>query len=337
MIRTSFLLPVRDGAATIEVAVRSLLDQTDPDHEIVLVDDGSTDATGAIAARLAHEDARVRVVGLPPTGIVGALNAGLEACRGTYVARMDADDRCDPRRLERQIPLLEGDPGLGVVDARLRLFRDGDDVPEGMRLYAEWINRMIEPEDFDREILVESPIVHPAATFRRDVVVGLGGYRDGPFPEDYDLWLRLHAAGWRLRKVPEVLIEVRDRPERLTRVDPRYGKDAFRRARMGWLAATVLARPRRVALWGAGKEGGPWRRWLLAQGHTVVVVVDVAQRRLGGTRDGIPVVAPDALAGVDAELCLVAVGARGARAEIRAELARVRPDWTEGRHWWALR
>lgn len=337
MIRTSWLLPVRDGAATVGEAVGSLLAQTDPDHEIVVVDDGSADATASIVARLAAGDDRVRILALPPTGIVGALNAGLAACRGRFIARMDADDRCVPERLARQIPVLEADPRLGVVDTRVRLFRDDGEVPEGMQRYAAWINGLVEPEDFDREILVESPIVHPAATFRRDVVLGLGGYRDGPFPEDYDLWLRMHAAGLRLRKIPEVLIEVRDRPERLTRVDPRYAKDAFRRARMDWLAATVLSRPRRVALWGAGKEGGPWRRWLRANGHTIPAIVDVAERRLGGTRDGVPVVPPEALPGVDAELCLVAVGARGAREEIRAELGRLRPDWVEGRHWWALR
>ncbi len=64
-----------------------------------------------------------------------------------------------------------------------------------MRIYGEWVNQVLLPTDFDRELLVESPIVHPGATLRRSAVERIGGYRDGDFPEDYDLWLRLHAAG----------------------------------------------------------------------------------------------------------------------------------------------
>jgi hypothetical protein len=148
----------------------------------------------------------------------------------------------------------------------------------------------------------------------------------------------LHATGRRFAKVPDVLHAMRDRPARLTRTDPRYAQVGLRTARMGWLSSTVLARRRRIALWGAGKEAKPWIRWLVARGHDLRVVVDVARRRWGGTRAGtVPVCPPDALADCDADLCLVAVGARGARTEIRAELSRVRPDWVEGRDWWALR
>ena len=332
--RTSFLLPVRDGAATLGEAVASALAQTDPDHEVVVVDDGSTDGSAAVAE--AFGDRRVRVLRRPAAGLVAALNAGLEACRGRWVARLDAADRAHPERLARQIPLLEADPTLGVIDGQVRFFRDGEEVPAGMRRYADWLNHVLAPADFDRLLLVESPIAHPAATYGREVVLGLGGYREGPFPEDYDLWLRLHAAGWRLRKVPETLVEMRDRPARLTRTDPRYGRDGFRRVRQDWLAATVLARPRRVVLWAARKESRPWLRWLLAEGHEVVALVDIDPARIGRRRQGVPVVAPEALPDLDAEIGLVALGMIGGRARGRATLARLRPDWEEGRHWWAV-
>ena len=242
--------------------------------------------------------------------------------------------------------MLEAEPNLVLVDGMVELFRDVGEVPEGMRLYQAWINGVVAPGDFDRAMLVESPIVHPAATFRTSVVRALGGYREeaqgpgvepGPVPEDYDLWLRLHAAGWRFRKVPEVLVRMRDAPQRQTRTHPRYDRRAFRRARMIHLARTLLAERRSLVVWGAGKEGRPWIRWLLGQGHQVVAVIDIDPRKIGSVRQGIPIVPPEALAGLAADHCLVCVGARDARPLIRAAIRRSRPSWREGRELLFLR
>jgi glycosyltransferase involved in cell wall biosynthesis len=342
----SVLLPFRDAATTLDAAVGSVL-AWEEDLELLLLDDGSEDE-GPTAARVwAARDGRARVVALPRRGLVPTLNAGLAAARGRYVARMDADDVAARHRLARQIPLLESDPGLAAVDGQVTLFRDDDQpVPEGMRRHAAWINAVLAPEDFARAWSVESPVVHPAVTFRRDAVRAVGGYREsagsqtvafGPVPEDYDLWLRLATAGWRFRKVPEVLVRMRDRPARLTRTHPAYAREAFRRARMLWLERTALADRRRVVLWGAGKEGRPWLRWLLRGGHEVPAVIDVDPGKIGSRRQGVPVLAPNALPGLVADLGLVAVAARGARDLIRAALATLRPDWREGRDWWALR
>jgi hypothetical protein len=195
---------------------------------------------------------------------------------------------------------------------------------------------VIEPEDFDRLLLAESPVVHPAASFRRDVVADAGGYRDGPFPEDYDLWLRLHARGWRFRKVPSVLVRMRDHERRLTRTSQRYSKSGFRAVAQHWLRHGPLAEPRRVALWGAGRGARAWHAWLDEIGSPPVVVIDVDPAKIGKTRRGAPVVSYERLAEIEAELCLVAVGSRGAVPRIRDAIAELRPDWREGRDWWAV-
>ena len=329
-------MPVRNGEATLEAALRSVLAQTDPDLEVVVVDDGSTDATTEIATALGAADPRLRLVRRAPSGIVGALNAGLAACRGRYIARMDADDRAVPERLARQIPLLDADPTLAVVDGRAHLFRDEGEVPEGMRRYVAWLGSVCEPEDFDRSILIESPVVHPAATLRRSAVEAIGGYRDGPFPEDYDLWLRLHAAGWRLRKVPEVLVHQRDRPSRLTRTDPRYGRDAFRRARRDYLRRTLLARPRRLWLWATRRERRAWLPWLLAEGHEVVAALDVDPAKVGGRSHSVPVRSWEDLADLDADAGLMAIAVPKGRDEARRAVSRLWPGGVEGRDWWCV-
>ncbi len=335
----SALMAVRDGASTVAAAAHTVLAWGDGLLELVVVDDGSRDGTPGVLEDLARADPRVRVLTTGPRGLVPALNTGLAACRGPYVARMDADDLASPERLECQIPLLEADGRLVLVDGQVEFFRDHGAVPEGMRLHQAWINTVVQAGDFERAFSVESPVVHPAATFRREAVLAVGGYRAcaegsgvpaGPVPEDYDLWLRLQAAGWRFRKVDRTLVRMRDRPERLTRTHPAYSREAFRRARMLWLAETALSRPRRVVVWGAGKEGRPWIRWLLGAGHHLVAVVDIDPRKIGSVRQGVPIIAPEALVDVQAELCLVAVAARGARPLIRRAIGDLRPDWREG-------
>ncbi len=317
----SFLIPARDAAETVQEALESALAQTVRAIEVVLVDDGSTDGTAALAEAIAARDPRVRVLRRPAEGLVAALNAGAAACRAPYLARLDADDRAHPDRVARQLEALDADPTLGVVDGQVAFFRDDGDVPGGMQRYADWVNRVVQPEDFSRALLIESPVVHPAATLRASALRAVDGYRDGPFPEDYDLWLRLHAAGWRLRKIPEVLVEMRDRPQRLTRTHPRYGKVAFREARRAHLTATLLARPRRLWLWAARKERRAWLPWLLAQGHDVVATLDADPAADGRARLGVPVRHFSALPEIRAELGLVALGVPDWREDARVAVA----------------
>jgi hypothetical protein len=73
-------------------------------------------------------------------------------------------------------------------------------------------------------IFLESPLAHPSVMLRRERIIGAGGYRDGAFPEDYELWLRLHRSGHRLAKLKQPLLDWRDEPGRLSRRDPRYAR-----------------------------------------------------------------------------------------------------------------
>lgn len=322
----TFVIPARNEAPRIAAAVASALGQSVPPAEVLVIDDHSSDDTAVVARQCG-----ARVVSNRGRGLVAALNCGLSETRTPLVARLDADDVASADRLALQLPLLANHT---VVDGQVELVRPGG-IAEGMQLWQAWINGLLTADDIDRELLVESPVVHPAATYSRQAVLDVGGYRQGDFPEDYDLWLRLHAAGHRFAKVAQVVVTMLDRPERLTRTDPRYSRDAFRRARWSWLASTVLASPRRVVLWGAGKECRPWVRWLRDNGHTLVAVLEISGR---GTRRGdAPILDPQALVDLDCDYLFMAVGARGARQEIRGRIATLRPEWAEGRDWWAVR
>lgn len=127
--KVSLVVAVRNAAATLEMAVGSLLDQSWADLEILLVDDASDDETPAIAARLADRDPRVRVLANARTpGAYGARNTGLEAARGAYVGFHDGDDWAQPQRIEQQVRAIEAKDVAAAVSKHFRLAGDGRPV-----------------------------------------------------------------------------------------------------------------------------------------------------------------------------------------------------------------
>lgn len=321
MPRISVLLPARDAARTVRGAVVSILRQTERDLSVVCVDDGSVDGTADVLEALAARDRRVRVLRGPGEGIARALNRGLAACDGELVARMDADDLAHPRRLELQHAALDADPALAAVGSRVRLFPAAR-IRAGMARYAAWLNALVTPELVARDLLVEAPLVHPASAVRRAALEAAGGWRDGPFPEDYDLWLRLSAAGGRLTNLPETLLGWRESPGRLTRTDPRYALERHVALKCAFLARGPLAARREVAIWGAGETGRRFADALCAEGVGVALFLEVDRRKIGRTVRGAPVLSHEEAERARGLPLLVAVGAPGARDLIRAELAR---------------
>jgi glycosyltransferase involved in cell wall biosynthesis len=318
--RVSVVLPVRDAATTLEESLLSLRGQTLREHEVVAVDDGSTDDSLALLRAFAREDSRVRVVPRPARGLVSALNSGLEAARAPLIARMDADDLARADRLERQARRLDQDPALDVLGCRVSL--DGV-TNAGMRAYVEWSNALLRHEEIVDDLFVESPLVHPSVMVRLRVLRALEGWRAFDGPEDYDLWLRAHAAGFRFGKLDETLLLWRDRPTRLTRTDPRYAAPKFLAPKIENLERFRLEAGRQLVIWGAGRIGKRWARELLTRGHRVTAFVEVDPAKIGARIHGAPVVGVAGAVAPRGALHLAAVGQLGARARIRAEAARL--------------
>ncbi len=321
---------MRDGARWLGAAVRSALDDSDAGDEVVVVDDGSRDDPGSVLPL----DPRVHLLRRPPLGIAAALETGRAVATGELIARLDCDDLVVPGRLSAQRDFLGRHPAVAAVGGRARAVSDEGPVPAFMRRYVQWVNGLRHPA---KEILVESPMFHPATTFRASALAAVGGWRQGNFAEDYDLFLRLAAAGMGLHNLDREVLAWRDRPGRLTRTDPRYGREAALGLKQAWLAGGPMCSRRRVVVWGAGRAARPWLRWAASGHHDLVGVLDIGAGRAGFTsRHGRPVLPPEALADLPVEILLVAVGAAGAREQVRARVAAMQPALQEGRDWFAV-
>lgn len=315
------LMPVRNGVGTLAACLDSIQSQSLADFELLVVNDGSTDGTEALVSARAREDARIRLVSGPHRGLVACLNAGLHLARATLVARMDGDDLMDRERLALQRAFLRDHPGVDVVASRVEAFPAGD-TGVGMDEYLRWQNGCRGGDALRDEIYVECPLTHPSAMFRRDAVVDAGGYRDGDFPEDYELWLRLTERGCRMAKIDRCLLRWRQRDDSLSRVDPRYSRDAFDRLRARYLARDRrLGGGRPVVFWGAGRRTRRRADHLIALGVSPSAWVDVDPRKIGRRHEAAPVVAPEWLRErAPRPFVLSWVASHGARERIGAAL-----------------
>ena len=323
MPRVSVLLPVRDAGPFLGPCLASLAAQSLADHEVVAVDDGSSDGSRALLDDAARTDPRVRVVATGRRGLVSALNTALREARAPLAARMDADDVAHIERLAIQAARLETDVATDILGCRVRLVGGPAAGNAGMQAYVAWQNSLIEHDAIVRDIWVESPLAHPSVMARTQLLRALGGYREIDGPEDYDLWLRSHAAGRRFAKTPETLLDWRDRPDRLTRTDPRYSPDRFLALKVEALLTGPLRQDRPIVVWGAGPVGKAWARALAACGRPVAAFVEVDPRKIGQRIHEAPVIGVSGVASRAGALHLAAVGDASARWRIRFEASRL--------------
>jgi glycosyltransferase involved in cell wall biosynthesis len=317
--RISILLPVRDAETTLGACLRSILRQTEPDWECVVVDDGSRDGSLELARAAGAVDPRIRVFARAREGLVAALNAGLAECDASLVARMDADDLMHRNRLAVQQAALEQDRELAAVGSHVRLFPRRELGP-GMRAYERWLASVDSPRRVREEAFVECPLAHPTL-FARASVLQAFGYRDVGWPEDYDLVLRLLEGGERVGVVPRRLLSWRHGPERHSRMSPVYQQERFTACKATFLARSFLSEHDAYVLWGYGGTGRALHRALRAHGKKASAIVELHPGRIGKTIQGAPVIRPEALAARRREPLVVSVAGARAREEIRAALA----------------
>lgn len=181
-------MPVYNRARFVRTAIESVLAQ-DADFELVIVDDGSTDGSFAIASEYAARDRRIVLLRSERNeGIAAALNKGVAAARGKYIAPQDSDDISLPHRLARQAAVLDASPDVAIVAMLAELIDVNGRHVRTLRTSL--------PSDAAEYLLHFSNVIggNGRAMFRREALLAAGGYR-GELSVDYDLWSRLRHFG----------------------------------------------------------------------------------------------------------------------------------------------
>jgi hypothetical protein len=205
--RVTVLMPVYNGEEFLREAVESILGQTFPDFELLVINDGSTDGSAEILRNMS--DPRMRLVHNERNmGLIATLNRGFELAQGEYLARMDCDDVSRPERLARQVDYLDRNRAIGLCGAWFRKFGPGGDK------VVRWET---EPEGVRASMLFASSVAHPTVMLRREAFVSRQLRYDPEFPhaEDYDLWARAMSF-MDMANLPEVLLDYRVHPHQVT-------------------------------------------------------------------------------------------------------------------------
>lgn len=202
--KISILMGIYNCEDTLEEAVNSIIDQTEKNWELILCDDGSSDETYALACRLQNKDSRIVVIrNSENQGLAYTLNHCLQVARGSYIARMDGDDRCSADRFEKELCFLEHNPDFAVVSCAMDFFDAYGTY--GVSIYNEYPQR--------KDLIKGSPFCHAGCMMRKNVLLDLSGYNTSPSVErmeDYDLWFRLYSAGYCGYNLNEILYSMRD-------------------------------------------------------------------------------------------------------------------------------
>ncbi|MDZ4179243.1 MAG: glycosyltransferase [Coriobacteriia bacterium] len=191
MVRFSVVVPAYNAAATLSSTLDALLEQSLDDWECVIVDDGSTDDTLAIARGYAADDSRFRVLSQPNAGTGGAYNTGVSGARGEYVVLCSADDILLPEHLAEMAALIAREPGFDIYSTNGFLWTPEGDVRRVVYQPGEVA------QSWSLEELIDRCFYSVGATYRRGLFDSVGGYRTAVFGEDYDFWLRAMAQGAR--------------------------------------------------------------------------------------------------------------------------------------------
>lgn len=237
----SVVLSVRNGGRDLPQALGTILNQSFTDFELIAIDNGSTDETGAYLDGI--PDPRVRVFHQADAGLAAALNRGISLARGRYIARQDHDDLADLNRIAKQVEFLDAHPGHALVGTRAEIW-------VGDRPSGKFHDHPTEDSELRFALLFNNYFVHSSVMMRTAALDEVGVYatdRSRQPPEDYELWSRI-ARRFRVANLPERLTIYREVPTSMSRegVDP-FKEKLISISAENLAAATVgAAEPQRV-------------------------------------------------------------------------------------------
>ena len=249
MVAISVIMGIYNCSATLQEALDSLYEQTFQDFEIILCDDGSTDNTLLVAEENRQKHSNIVLLKNDENrGLNYTLNRCLKYARGKYIARMDGDDISLPMRFEKEYNFLESHPEYDIVSAAMIHFDEMGDFKKGNPKECPQKNDLIKG----------TPFAHPPCMVKKDVYNAVNGYSVGKWllrVEDYHLWVKMYAAGYRGYNFKEPLHKWRDDRQAFARRKYRYRLNeayvkylAIKMCKLPWYYVVYMLKPLVVGL-----------------------------------------------------------------------------------------
>lgn len=206
-VPVSALMPVRNGQAYLQASIRNVLANLQSEDQLVVVNDGSNDATGRLLLDAAKLDSRVLVLTTEGIGIAAALNLGIREATHEFLARFDVDDIYPVDRIEKQLQTFDNSMAAVFSD-----YEFVNEENEGLGIMPSAVT----PAATKLSLMSGVRAAHPSVIFRKSACLDVGGYipSDGP-AEDLSLWLRMAKVG-KITTVPKVLLRYRLSPHSIT-------------------------------------------------------------------------------------------------------------------------
>jgi GT2 family glycosyltransferase len=227
--RISVILPVFNAARFLGDSIRSVLDQTFLDFELIIINDGSTDASADIISRFS--DPRIISLSQPNMGLAATLNKGVSMARGELIARQDNDDISLPLRLQSQFVRMIREPSLVLLGTAATI------IDEAGKPTGRYHDHPTEPAELKYRLLFDNPFVHSSVIFRKPAFLKAGGYStdEGIF-EDYELWTKLADTG-RVANLEGRLLQYREVSTGMSKSAAAYGEKVRRQSFRNIVAA----------------------------------------------------------------------------------------------------
>ena len=199
MPQVSVIMPVYNAGTYLGQAIKSVLEQTFDDFELIVIDDGSTDSSRDII--LSFSDSRIKYhKNEENLGVIKSLNKAISICSGEFIIRMDADDICEPQRFEEQIRFMKKHPDTGLCGTWAKVIDSQNNI-------SGKIVNQTSPEFISISLLFTIPLVHPSVCFRASILK-YNLYDNVPHAEDYELWRRLNDQT-KMANLPKYLLQYR--------------------------------------------------------------------------------------------------------------------------------
>ena len=250
----SILIPFKNTANYLEDCLESLLKQTFTSWELLIVDDGSTDASRIIVQKYTDKDSRIQLFNNQGKGIIEALRTAYNHAKGTFITRMDSDDIMMENKLMELQKSLKTQGRGHLALGKVRYFSEAG-IGDGYKRYEVWLNSLTTKGNNFDEIYKECVIPSPCWMVYKTDFDKCNGFTPNTYPEDYDLAFRFFKYGLKCIPTNEVLHLWRDYPLRTSRIDVNYLENSFLELKVNYFLELSYQKERKLIVWGAGTKG----------------------------------------------------------------------------------